>query len=1585
MIAPSTTPYRSSRIHCIALLSLILSGGYPVGALTVNVDIDADASENFSGQGGYGDAGNDYWNSSTDSLFNLTASDGITETTIDIDFSTTSLLTAIGGNVPAGQSHSNLVGDYTWARDTDLTLDITGLKPNEPYRLYIYCQGDRLSQKATVSAAGGSAVSTTGLLDGTISENENYVVLDATADLSGIITCTIARNGSRYAALNGLQIVELNPATPHTFTHPGIGYTSADLDAIKARLDEEPWKTGFEDLQSATSLDYTMQGPFATVGHTAAENRNAWRADMIAMHNLARLWYLTDNEAYAQKAYDILMSWVATHTEFIPGETYLDMGYHAHDVFQGADLLRGSWSGWTQADTDTLKTYFENVWWNSGRLDFPGPLRSANQGMAQFVSLLNVAVFNDDTEKLMQCLHAFRTDATCALPSSLPNGQIGDTGRDAHDQGQLLLMARAAETFWQQGIDVFSENEHRLLAAGEYLARHNLDVHTPFIQAGTVYDIYPQIHTFDQPYQTNHIETPTLNILYNAYVKRLGMSAPYLEKYQALAPQNLDSFTYLPPVDNSTASSPSPLPDAVGVASVTSLNSTNIGDATGGGASYSDGTWTISGRGSSLWYSSSPDYHFAYLPVKGNATLIAQVTSLSGGDTDDARAGLVFTEDFTDEAAMQAIVVSNPAGEEDTNSFRRGDVAHSHQGNSGSRSYPRQSFPKVPYWFKIERIGSRVNCYSSPDGISWSCGESADYDVKATAYFGLAVSSGSFNSTATATFANVRITGGDGGEAIQAPAAPFAIYASPGENEVPLHWLESFEADSYKIWRSSQPGGPYSLLTEQSGTSFVDTTINPGSYYYYKVSAVNTAGESPLSPEENLKFVKADFYQAEDYDAQSGVRTEETTDVYGGINLSFLGDGDWTRYDDIFIEEGSFLQARVAGYADEIGDIEVRIGSPTGTLIGTADVIDTGGTQWWGTVETPLTIATGTYDLYFVYTSVTPGTGTGFNLNWFDIVPATVTTRIEGEDFVANQGTRTETTQDIGGGINVSYISHGDWLHYGDFTFQPGMTASLRLARPDDQRPASVVEIRLDSPTGRVVGSMNLSATGGWQVFETFEIPLATPLSGTHPLYLTFRETGSTVDGASVVNLNWLELSASSIASYDLGMDLPLSFDPTAHELTNCNGITDWDATSTYLQLEDGSNLSALNLPNLGVSSWTTTDFGDPALVTDWRGSNLSGVTLHTDGNFGAGDLFAGADFSDLVWGTPTSTADPARFFSEGSGATSAATQGDAIDLSGADLSLITGTARTTLINNLGGFDGDIPIGAQIDTTFLTRSGWDAGTLLDAGWQLNYVDAYSIIQAEDFDSQSGILTQTTEDTGGGLNVQAINNGEWTAYEGVYFDDGNGAGEFQARVASNTSGGAIEIRLDSPTGPLVGTASFGNTGGWQNWQTVTAPVSGASGYQDVYLVFTGGGGFLFNLNWFTFAETSYTELENWRFTHFGSYENSGNAADDFDSDQDGIPNLIEYATGLDPHDPSAGSAIRITPSISNPGELEVTFNRIVDPSLTYTLQTSDTLLAADWSDIHTVKGNEGSPILTGEPQWQGTPADGKRFFRLKVSY
>jgi len=124
------------------------------------------------------------------------------------------------------------------------------------------------------------------------------------------------------------------------------------------------------------------------------------------------------------------------------------------------------------------------------------------------------------------------------------------------------------------------------------------------------------------------------------------------------------------------------------------------------------------------------------------------------------------------------------------------------------------------------------------------------------------------------------------------------------------------------------------------------------------------------------------------------------------------------------------------------------------------------------------------------------------------------------------------------------------------------------------------------------------------------------------------------------------------------------------------------------------------------------------------------------------------------------------------------------------------------------------------------------------------------IEAEDFDDMSGIQTEVSTESGD--NVGYINNGDW-----LRFDDVNlsGISNIDARVATRTSGGTIEVRTGSSTGTLIGSITVNNTGGFQNWITTNTAINNTTGIQDVYLVFTGGNGYLFNVNWIEFNKNT----------------------------------------------------------------------------------------------------------------------------------
>lgn len=130
--------------------------------------------------------------------------------------------------------------------------------------------------------------------------------------------------------------------------------------------------------------------------------------------------------------------------------------------------------------------------------------------------------------------------------------------------------------------------------------------------------------------------------------------------------------------------------------------------------------------------------------------------------------------------------------------------------------------------------------------------------------------------------------------------------------------------------------------------------------------------------------------------------------------------------------------------------------------------------------------------------------------------------------------------------------------------------------------------------------------------------------------------------------------------------------------------------------------------------------------------------------------------------------------------------------------------------------------------------------------QVGTLNPYTRVEAETFNAQSGIETETC--SAGGMDLMQISNGDWVKLRGVDFGT-TGAKTYSASVASTAAGGSIELHLDSPTGTLIGTCPVPSTGGAQAWLKTTCDVTGATGVKDLVVKFVGGS---FNVDYWQFT-------------------------------------------------------------------------------------------------------------------------------------
>jgi hypothetical protein len=123
-------------------------------------------------------------------------------------------------------------------------------------------------------------------------------------------------------------------------------------------------------------------------------------------------------------------------------------------------------------------------------------------------------------------------------------------------------------------------------------------------------------------------------------------------------------------------------------------------------------------------------------------------------------------------------------------------------------------------------------------------------------------------------------------------------------------------------------------------------------------------------------------------------------------------------------------------------------------------------------------------------------------------------------------------------------------------------------------------------------------------------------------------------------------------------------------------------------------------------------------------------------------------------------------------------------------------------------------------------------------------------------------------------------------------------------------------------------------------------------------------------------TTWTSLEEWRFTNFGTIANSGNAADNANPSNDGMPNLMKYALGMSAN--ARSNQASLNTQMNANGRLTLTFRRARE-DLIYIVEGSDDLIT--WSIIATNPGAAGETVTVTDTAPIHTS---KRFIRLKVS-
>jgi len=190
-------------------------------------------------------------------------------------------------------------------------------------------------------------------------------------------------------------------------------------------------------------------------------------------------------------------------------------------------------------------------------------------------------------------------------------------------------------------------------------------------------------------------------------------------------------------------------------------------------------------------------------------------------------------------------------------------------------------------------------------------------------------------------------------------------------------------------------GHPQTSTTGCTGTlqTLADGEHDPNANIFGVIDAEYTdkgAGGQPALTSHDQHVVQPSHRQGEHYGASAGVDVISHGPAHGGKTVGNIENGDWISFQPYALGNATRFTARVSS-AGAGGTIEVRAGSTTGTLLGTATVPVTGGWETFQDVTADLSNRpTGSTSLYLVFKG---GSGALFDVDEFSFTTSGDTTR----------------------------------------------------------------------------------------------------------------------------------------------------------------------------------------------------------------------------------------------------------------------------------------------------------------------------------------------------------------------------------------------------------------------------------------------------------------------------------------------------------------------------------------------------------------------------------------------------------------
>jgi hypothetical protein len=353
--------------------------------------------------------------------------------------------------------------------------------------------------------------------------------------------------GSADASGNGASKLLATSTATRTFVHPGLLHTEADFTRMRTKVaaNAQPWLDGWNALvaSSRSQLGQTPKAQSTITRSSTTNNSSILYTDIAKTYQSALRWKVSGDTRYADQAVTFLNAWAYTLTS-VTGDTNAALagGIYGYEFANAAEIMR-TYSGYAAADFAQFQSMMLNVFYPINHDFLVRHFGTdifhywANWDQCNLASMLAIGVLCDREDIYNEAMTYFKTGggngASINAVYYLHPGYMGQWQESGRDQGHCTLGAGLASSFmemaWNQGDDMYSYNNYRFLAGAEYVAKSNLrDASGSFYTMP--YTTYQNVDVTQSIFSTSGQPNlrPVWEMIYNHYVNRLGMTAPWV-------------------------------------------------------------------------------------------------------------------------------------------------------------------------------------------------------------------------------------------------------------------------------------------------------------------------------------------------------------------------------------------------------------------------------------------------------------------------------------------------------------------------------------------------------------------------------------------------------------------------------------------------------------------------------------------------------------------------------------------------------------------------------------------------------------------------------------------------------------------------------------------------------------------------------------------------------------------------------------------------------------------------------------------------------------------------------------------------